>query len=286
MNILVTGGRGFIGQKLILKLISLNYNVISIDRSYKSNTEIVGCTYIIEDIKNISNINLHNIDVCYHLASVHLDKSSSFENPQETFDNIIVGTQRVAMWCLENNIKIIYTGSSSSFYSKTQSPYTISKSISEDILRSYQKLYNLDLDIATIYNVYGNYHNTSLESSKLLNTWKNQIDSKTITMFGDGTQIKNFIHVDDVVSGLLILCNSKSSYTNWHIGYDTSYSLNYIYNVFKEMISDLNLEKIEIKNVDNSNHKLINRDFFDTFNWSPTISIYNYIKETLLILNK
>lgn len=283
MNILVTGGRGFIGQNLISKLISLNHNVISIDRHNHPNTEIIGCEYIINDINNINNINLKNIDVCYHLASVHLDKISSFENPQDTFDNIVIGTQKVGMWCLNNKVKIIYAGSSSVFYNKEQSPYTISKSIAEDILRSYQKLYNLNLDIATLYNVYGNRYETRIESSKLLNVWKNQVDTKTLTMFGNGNQIKNFIHIDDVVNGLLILCESKSSNTNWHIGYHSSYSLNYIYNIFKEIHPTIKLEKKEIKNVDNSNHEILNKDFFNTFNWFPSVSIYEYIKKSLFI---
>jgi len=281
MKILVTGGRGFIGRNLITKLVSLRHQVISLDRKFKPNTEVSGCEYIIQDINNISKIDGRDIDICFHLAAVHLDKTSSFIYPDETFNVITSGTQRVALWCIENNIKLIYSGTSSIFFNKEQSPYTYNKFLSENLLRSYQTFYNLKLDIVTIYNVYGKCSLTNIEGSNLLKKWKDSSLMGSVTIFGNGSQMKDFIYINDLVNALVLLLDNRNEIENWHLGTGTSYSLNELYKIFKIKFSNIKLEYKEVDNVDNSNHHLINDSFHKKFKWKPSMKLHNYIKEIL-----
>jgi nucleoside-diphosphate-sugar epimerase len=108
MKIVVTGGRGTLGMNLIIKLVSMGHDVISIDRKYKPNTSIEGVRYITEDINNILNLNLKDIDFIYHLAVVGVDKISSFENPNNVFKNIVVGTNSIIEFSIKNKCKLIF----------------------------------------------------------------------------------------------------------------------------------------------------------------------------------
>lgn len=285
MKVLVTGGQGVIGRALIENLLSKKYSVTSIDRTPNLLLQHKGCNYIRLDVLNIDELNGAEYDICYHLAAVNLDKIVSFVKPQETFDVNLQGTERVASWCIKNKVRMVYAGSSSTFFNRDQSPYTFSKAAAEDLLRNYQNFFNLDLNIATIYNVYGTCNITNKESSKLLRVWNTLLESKKVTIYGTGEQYKDFIHVTDVASALELLISEPDSEENWHIGSDSSYSINDIYKLYQEEVPGLELERKDAPNVDNSLHSLVNRNFATKFKWEPKISLPNYIKRSLQYAN-
>ena len=278
MKILVTGGRGIIGINLITELVSLGHDVISIDRKYKPNTSIDGVTYITQDINNIMELDLKNIDFIYHLAVVGVDKVSSFKNPNYVFNNIVNATNKVIEFSIKNNCKLIYAGSSSKFFNVNQSPYTLYKSFAEDSIRLYQKYFNLRTDITTIYNVYGRCVKTKKEISGLLRAWNSILQTNnTIDIYGDGKQVKDFIHINDVVSGLILLLDNNESIENWHIGSGESYSINDIFNFYKLNYPNIKYNKIKTDKCDNSNHSLLNTNFIKEYNWNPQYNLKKYI---------
>lgn len=278
MKILVTGGRGTLGVNLITKLVSVGHEVISIDRKYKPNTSINGVTYITEDINNIIKLDLNNIDFIYHLAVVGVDKVSSFKNPHYVFNNIVNGTNKVIEFSIKNDCKLIYTGSSSRFFNVDQSPYTLYKSFAEDSIRLYQKYFNLRADIATIYNVYGKCVNSKREISGLLRAWNNILQTNnTIDIYGNGEQVKDFIHIQDVVDGLILLLDNNESIKNWHIGSDKSYSITDIFNLYKLNYPNIKYRKIKTDKCDNSNHTLLNTNFIKEYDWSSKYNLKKYI---------
>lgn len=285
MNILVTGGRGFIGRKLISKLVKEGHYIVSLDRTNYPNTKVEGANYLSLDIKDIGKLSMSNIDVVYHLAAVGVDKVSSFNDPNDVFNNIVVNTNNVIEWCLTNNAKLVYAGSSSKYFNIDQSPYTQYKAIAEDSIRLYQKHFNLKADIATIYNVYGYCTETKTEVSGLIKAWKEQMKSGSLKVFGNGKQEKDFIHVEDVVNGLYLLSDSECSIANWHLGSGDNYSINDIFKLFKENDKSLKKKFTFSEEVDNSDHKLIDIKFHKQFDWVATHFLSNYIRNVFKYAN-
>ena len=285
MNILVTGGRGFIGRKLISKLVKEGHYIVSLDRTDNSNTKVNGANYLSLDIRDIKKLSMPNIDVVYHLAAVGVDKISSFKDPKDVFDNIVVYTNNVIEWCVSNNAKLIYAGSSSKYFNIDQSPYTQYKAMAEDSIRLYQKHFNLKADVATIYNVYGYCTETKTEISGLIKAWKEQLKSGSLSVFGNGKQEKDFIHIEDVVNGLYLLSDSECSTTNWHLGSGDNYSINDIFKLFKENDKSLKKKFTFSEEVDNSDHKLINIKFHKQFDWVATHFLSNYIRNVFKYAN-
>lgn len=280
MTILVTGGKGFIGRNLIPKLIKSGNEVICLDINKDPSLELEGVTYITGDVVDLYELKIPYFDLCYHLAAVHLDKTSSILNPALTFRTIVQGTEVVARFCKDRDAKVIYAGSSSKYFSTSRSPYTSYKVIAEEILRTYQNTYGLKLHIASIYNVYGYCTVTNKEISNLLYHWRDQIKKGTVEIFGDGKQKKDFVHVDDVTDALFLLSEHGTSFVNWHIGSGVSLSLLDIFNTFKKYFPKLKHKFKKIKGVDNSDHLIKDLSFMEEYAWVPKHSLRKYIKNT------
>ena len=116
LNILVTGGAGFVGTNLIKKLLNSGHTVTSIDNystGYDTN-HVDGCEYLTGDItdKEVIKTLPTNIDVMFHLAALARIQPS-LKNPTKTIENNFNGSLNVLEYARENDIQVIYAGSSS-----------------------------------------------------------------------------------------------------------------------------------------------------------------------------
>ena len=143
MNILVTGGAGFIGTNLIKKLLKNGHSITSIDNystGLKDNElKHKNIIYLNKDIceVNINDINhWKQFDIVYHLAAIARIQPS-FKKPLDYFETNATATMKIAKICSEVNIPLIYAGSSSHHSGVYSNPYTFSKSIGEDILELF-----------------------------------------------------------------------------------------------------------------------------------------------------
>ena len=147
MKILITGGAGFIGTNLIKKFLQEGHEIVSVDNysTGKEENHQLGAKYIKYDIRNISNYSVWGkFDVVYHLAAIARIQPS-FINPEDYFTTNANATLKIAKYCSQNNIPLIYAGSSSHHSGKFKNPYTFSKDIGEEIIMLYQYHYNLQL---------------------------------------------------------------------------------------------------------------------------------------------
>ena len=136
MNVLVTGGAGFIGTNLIKELLKRGHTVTSIDdysTGLRSNQQD-GADYFNGDITKIRNYPCAP-DVVYHLAAVARIQPS-FDQPERYFDVNAKATIKVAQFCCRHNIPMVYAGSSSHHSGKFKNPYTFSKDVGEEVVLS------------------------------------------------------------------------------------------------------------------------------------------------------
>ena len=234
-NILITGGVGFIGSNLAKKLVKKNYNVTSIDDySFGSKkNEIDGVEYIKEDINNISYLKT-KFDICFHLAAL-ARVQLSFKDPAKYFKSNVNGTERVMEWAKENKVKVVYAGSSSRHFNPSDSPYAMYKFLGEEICKLYKKSFDLNVEIARFYNVYGPGEVVSEVNGNVIGIWRSKIkENKPLTIVGDGNQRRDFTHVFDIVDGLIkIAMSNLKSPDAWELGTGNNYSVNELFEMFR-----------------------------------------------------
>ena len=232
MRIFVTGGAGFIGTHLCKKLTSL-HKVTVYDNFSNSNKEsfpvIENVTLIVGDILDNSKLcdSMKNHDVVIHLAA-KTNVVDSVDNPNDTFQTNVQGTQNVIDSCNSNKISKIIVTSSAAVYqnsgnsvneestTKPLSPYGQSKLDMEKITIQSK----INYIILRLFNVYGNGQVTGV----IANFRKNILENKPLTIFGDGKATRDFIHIDDVINGILLSMKSKSGIYNIASGNGTSIS--------------------------------------------------------------
>jgi UDP-glucose 4-epimerase len=280
-KIIVTGGNGFIGSNLIKILVSEGHSVVSFDnlstglREY----EVDGCNYVYGDIEQLLYWKGDTFDLCYHLAALSRIQPS-FDDPMETFRVNAGGCQIVAEWARANDVKVVYAGSASKWTDFTQSPYAATKKMGEDIIKMYKNSFGCNFEIARFYNVYGPNEFVHPSMASVIGIWRYQIQNGLpITIVGDGTHTRDFVHVDDIVSGLIkIGFNDITHNDAWELGSGNIYSVNELFEFFKNRFN--NIKKINIPNQKGNSVSSIrmNDDAIKILNWEPSDKLEQYIQ--------
>lgn len=280
MKILVTGGAGFIGTNLIKRLVKENHSVHCLDNYIigNPNNRQEGCIYHDLDIGEIDSVPASDFDICFHLAALSRIQPS-FHNPTETFKVNTLGTESVCEWGRLNNVKIVYAGSSSKWHNPYQSPYAMYKHLGEEICKMYRKTYNLNMDIVRFYNVYGPGEIIDGDWAAVIGLWQRQIrDGNKITIVGDGEQRRDFTHVDDIVDGLIKIGNHDGNHIDaWELGTGTNYSLNEVFNLFKESV-DIGCTYLPNQPGNYRETRRENNDAIESLGWTPIDRLKEYIK--------
>jgi nucleoside-diphosphate-sugar epimerase len=236
MKVLVTGGAGFVGTNLIKQLLKEGHQVISVDNYHtglKSNHQ-PGAQYVEFDIRNIDDYSSWGeFDIVYHLAAIARIQPS-FKEPYDYFTTNANATFKIAKYCSEKNIPLVFAGSSSHWSGKFKNPYTFSKDVSEEIIQLFQKHYGLKASIARFYNVYGPYHLKEGGYCTVIGKWEKCIEEqKPLTIYGNGNKRRDFTHIDDIVSAL-ILINEKQAWGHmFELGRGKNYSIKEIASMFQ-----------------------------------------------------
>ena len=291
MNILVTGGAGFVGTNLIKKLLKEKHKVVSLD-NYSIGTEdnhVDGCTYISGDVNDIEDLFVletflesKNFDIIFHLSALSRIQPS-FDSPNRTFVANTVGTQKVCEFARKSNAKVVYSGSSSKWHNPYQSPYAACKHFGEEICKMYKITYGMDIEIVRFYNVYGPGEIVDGDWAAVIGKWRSQVrDGKPITIVGDGEQRRDFTYIDDIVDGLWKIGIKDIKHEDaWELGTGQNYSINDVYLMFKERFG---IDYVNIPD-QSGNYRVTlreNDDSLNKLNWKPSDKLRDYI----LSLNK
>jgi UDP-glucose 4-epimerase len=230
MKILVTGGLGFVGSNLVDKLVDEGHDVMVLDNqsSISSSIHYVNpkAKYKLGDnlgeILNIqATLKNERFDTIFHLAA-EARIQPSFENPTKWFESNALGTMRVLEYARKSDCKsfVYATTSSKNHGSHIITPYTYSKVVGEDAVRMYSKLYGMNTSMATFYNVYGLREPKIGEFATVTEKFLRQYweEDQCVTVVGDGTQSRDFTHVEDIVEGLIAISKGNWNGDNFDLG--------------------------------------------------------------------
>ncbi len=245
-KILVTGGSGYKGTKLIKKLLESNYKVINIDKNLFGN-------YFINhpdvknfnlDINEIDKIDLKNVFACIHLASIANDPMAEM-NPAISWETSALGTKRLVERLIKFKVKkIIYASSGSVYGIKKErrvtenlslepiSTYNKVKMVTERVLESYKN--KIDIIILRPATVCGMSDRMRLDITVNLLTFQ-ALTKKIITVFG-GSQKRPNVHIDDIIDAYLFFIKKKIKFGIYNIGFENLS----ISNIAKKIASETN----------------------------------------------
>ena len=236
MNVLVTGGAGFVGTNLIKRLLKDGHNVVSIDNysTGKEENHQEGCQYVKADIRDIVSYDtfMENPDVVYHLAALPRIQPS-FEYPALTLEVAILGTLNLLEWVKEKKCRMIFAGSSSVHSGKFKNPYTFSKNVADDMCMLYKKHFGVNVSICRFYNVYGPHQLTEGEYCTVVGIFERQYkNEEPLTITGDGFQRRDFTHIDDIVDGLILTSENETCWDEIELGRGNNHSINELAEMF------------------------------------------------------
>jgi len=228
-NILVTGGAGFVGSYLVPCLIEKGYTVTVLDNL--STGKIKNLSAVFDhprfrfyktDIVNEGLTEFFNeIDAIVHLAAV-IDVSASIADPTQNNRVNVDGTFNVLQAAVRHNIEKFVFASSTAVYGKTKnlpieenfvtqpiSPYAASKVAGEAYCSAFSHCYGIETIALRFFNIYGLRNENSPYSGVITKFFQKIINDETLTIDGDGEQIRDFIHAKDVVRATLLALETK-----------------------------------------------------------------------------
>jgi len=270
-KVLIFGGLGFIGTNLTEELINRSEYVIfifNIKNAIIHNSDLLEKTEVYYgDFNNVEDFEFifkeQQIDMVIHLINTN-DPSSSNKNIIYDIKSNLINTINLLDIMLKYKCKnLVFLSSGGTIYGVSKdrkkkketdsknpiSSYGIVKLTIEKYLQLYNKLFGLNYLILRPSNPYGEYHNSQKQG--IINViLKKVFNGETVEIWGDGTVVRDFIYVKDLVKIIVDLIESKIQNDIFNIGSGKGYSINDIIEITQNEIGNFKLEFKDARKVD------------------------------------
>lgn len=300
MKILITGGAGFIASHIADKYIALGHKVSIIDNLSTGFVKNINkkAKFYKADIRNTAEIEKifkkEKPQIISHHAAI-AEVVKSLRNPLPTIETNVTGTVNILI--ASGNIgikKIIFSSTGGAIYGEPKkipadentlldplSPYGLSKQLGEECIKFYSKIFGFDYLIFRYPNVYGPRQNPKGEAGVVAIFSDLIKNGGKPTIFGDGTKIRDYTYIDDIVrANVIALAKGKNEILNLGWGKKISDQI-----IFDAIANNLNYKdqpiyapyrKGEIYQITLSAKKAKRK-----LNWSPKVIFKNGIKKYL-----
>ncbi|QQR93156.1 MAG: GDP-mannose 4,6-dehydratase [Candidatus Iainarchaeum archaeon] len=220
-NVLVTGGSGFIGRRIVKKLLERGDIFVTVLDNFSNSSpsnldEFSTNPHLVQVLKgsveNASDVDAAfktKFDIVFHLAA-QVNVQHSIDHPESDFAANAIGTFNVLERCRQQNGKFVLVSTcmvydlagsnkpiSEAHPTKPKSPYAASKLAAENLVESYFYAYGMPTVVLRPFNTYGPFQKTNNEGGVVPVFIKQFLDNKPITVFGDGTQTRDLLYVED-----------------------------------------------------------------------------------------
>ena len=294
---LVTGAAGFIGSNLVDYLLEQGHTVVSVDNESANNEKFhwthengmaLNVKGDITNYKFMKNV-FTDVDYVFHLAA-ESRLQPAIENPIGAVEKNCVGTTVMLQCAREAGVKRFVYSSTSSAYGnnpypnvETQpddclNPYSASKSAGEKFCKMYTDLYGLETVILRYFNVFGNRSPARGQYAPVIGIFQRQKEAgQPLTLVGDGSQKRDFIHVEDVARANYIAATAD---LGDHIGevFNIGSGKNYSIKDIADAISD-NQIFIPKRNGEMDTTLADITKVESVMGWKPEVDVLEWIKQ-------
>lgn len=291
---LVTGGAGFIGSNLVDKLVDEGHEVLVIDNEsatahdrFYYNANVKYYKYDIKDYYNTRPL-YNDIEYVFHLAAESRIQPC-VENPIMAVETNTLGTAMVLQCSREAGVRRVIYSSTSSAYGLANTPplredmvedclnpYSVSKVAGEKLCKMYTDLFGLETITFRYFNVYGPRQPLKGQYAPVIGLFlKQRHDGRPLTVVGDGSQRRDFTHVNDVVEANLVCMKSGVPGEMYNVGTGVNISVKELAHMISNEIQFIPARPGEAKISLADNRKLL------SLGWDPTVKLEDYIKEQL-----
>lgn len=261
VEVLVTGGCGFIGRHLVKDLLTHGYHVTILDKVDSGISNLKNVKFLQGDVLDIKTVRtaLDDARFVIHLAAL-IDAEDSTRRPLPYMATNILGTKNVLHACTESDsVEKFVLASTAAVYGHCKqmpiceddelapiSPYGQSKVVAEEHVRSFQRETGINSIILRLFNVYGAGQNDRANSYSGVITkfLEDLVNNRDLIIFGDGSQTRDFFNVADAVNAFRLALEKSQVSGTFNIGSGQGTSIHQLANKILE------LQKIE-KNPEN-----------------------------------
>lgn len=226
MNVLVTGGAGFIGSHIVDRLLAAGHQVTVLDNlsTGKRDNLDSSCQLEVGDIQDSDLVRRFVVDkeVVFHLAAF-TSVAGSIEHPETCLQINVNGTVNLLEAACQAGVKRVVFSSTSAIYPDhidrpmaedslpdPKSPYAQSKLEGESLLRQHHERYGLSWAALRYFNVYGLRQDAKSDYAAVIPAFVAQIwQNEALTIYGDGRQTRDFVYVEDVAAANLMAMESE-----------------------------------------------------------------------------
>ena len=302
MNIVITGGSGFVGSYLCEKLINDGHEIIVVDNLLTGSTENIShlmqnenFSFIEHDVQN--HIEIENkVDYVLHFASAASPKAYT-EHPVNTLKAGSVGTINTLGLAKKHDAEYLLASTSEVYGDPLISPqteeywgnvnpngersmYDEAKRFAEAAVATYSRSYDLKTKIVRIFNTYG--PRMQLNDGRVVTNFIVQaLKNENITIYGDGSQTRSFSYVEDTVAGIISLMNS-SEYDVFNIGNPNEMTVGQLAEKIIQLTdSTSEIKYLELPNDDPKQRKPDITKAKTKLNWEPKVDLEEGLTKTI-----
>ena len=302
MNIVITGGSGFVGSYLCEKLINDGHKIIVIDNLLTGSRENINdlldnenFSFIEHDVQDHIEIE-DKVDYVLHFASAASPKAYT-EHPVNTLKAGSVGTINTLGLAKKHSAEYLLASTSEVYGDPLISPqneeywgnvnpngersmYDEAKRFAEAAVATYSRSYGLKTKIVRIFNTYG--PRMQLNDGRVVTNFIVQaLRNENITIYGDGTQTRSFSYVEDTVAGIISLMNS-TEYDVFNIGNPNEMTVGKLAEKIIELTdSTSEIKYLELPNDDPKQRKPDITKAKTKLNWEPKVNLDEGLAKTI-----
>lgn len=274
MNILVSGGSGFIGSHVVDKLTEAGHSVSVFDLKKPQRKDIKFLEGNISSRKDIAG-SLHDIEAVYHIAAFsNIDLVKS--NPLVTIESNIMGTAYLLEESRRQKVKRFILASSIYVYDEKGHLYTTCKIASELLCKNYYTLYSLRYTILRYATAYGPRSRMADVISLFV---KNALSGDKLTVRGSGEQKRHFIYVEDLARGNVAALNPLAENRTYTLAGKEPTTIKYLAEKVKSILNSSSAIAYDASREDDYLGKIPeSHDALQDLGWEPEISLEEGIR--------
>ena len=261
MRVVVTGCAGFIGSRVASLLVERGHTVQGID-NLSDAYDVRMKNWRVDNLLDVNGVEWVNGDITdrdtvrgliedfkpnavINLAA-RAGVRQSIDDPWVYYDTNVTGTLNLLEACKDAGVSRFLLASTSSVYGKNQmpfsedavidsllSPYATSKKAAEDLCRLYNYLFDFDVTVFRFFTVYGPSGRPDMSLFRFVR-WI--VEGDTLQLNGDGTQQRDFTHVDDVARGVVAAVDRSPGYETINLGSDSPVELNAVIDEIESLV--------------------------------------------------